>query len=351
MNNFRKRIIALVSLTCVALSAFTGCANDAEEGEGNVGKKSNDGGSSQVQEIEPITAIPFKWGGADDDGGLTLDGVDINADDPVKADHVDPTKATEESAEATTEKPVTTAYIAGEPITEVVTVTEANGEAVTEADGQAVTEVKIIANATPETPVTNAPANNDTGNSTPDGNAQNPETSAENSQNPEQTPTNAPEATSEYVSNTKGMYAMWIDISKNEDFVFNDSIIKVTFKVKENAPDGIYNISLSPDLSSIEGVTIRPDTILNGSIKVGDGSAEAVDPSSMDGFAIYGDNVSAKQGDTVEFSINMKDNPGLAAMVMWYYYDSNALEVVNCVPDGEFAEVSNNSTQTGEKSQ
>ncbi|MDE6798104.1 MAG: hypothetical protein K2J36_08860, partial [Ruminococcus sp.] len=236
--------------------------------------------------------------------------------------------------------PVTTAYKAGEPITDLVTVTEANGQAVTEANGQPVTEVKIIANATPETPATNAPENNNTENSTPD----------ENAQNPEQTPTNAPEATSEYISNTKGMYAMWIDISKKtENFVFNGSVIKITFKVKETAPDGIYNISLSQDLSSIDGDIVNPDTILNGSIKVGDGTAEAVDPSSMNGFTIYGDKVSAKQGDTVEFSINMKDNPGLAAMIMWYYYDSNALEVVNCVPDGEFADVSNNSTQTGEK--
>ena len=339
MSNFRKRIIALVSLTCVALSMITGCAGNDEGGEnGDTGKKSNNNESSQMQEIEPITAVPFKWGSEDE--GLTIDGVDINVDDPVKADHVDPTKADEESSEATTDKPVTTAYIAGEPITEVVTVTEANGQAVTEANGQPVTEVKIIANATPETPATNAPENNNTENSTPD----------ENAQNPEQTPTNAPEATSEYISNTKGMYAMWIDISKKtENFVFNGSVIKITFKVKETAPDGIYNISLSQDLSSIDGDIVNPDTILNGSIKVGDGTAEAVDPSSMNGFTIYGDKVSAKQGDTVEFSINMKDNPGLAAMIMWYYYDSNALEVVNCVPDGEFADVSNNSTQTGEK--
>ena len=358
MNNFRKRIVALVSLTCVALTMITGCAgNDESSDNGNTVKKSNNNGdSSQLQEIEPITAVPFKWGGVDDNG-LTIDGVDINMDDPVKADHVDPTKATEESEEATTGKPVTTAYIAGEPITEVVAVTEANGQAVTEADGQPVTEVKIIANAMPETDNSansNTAGDNstDNNNSTPDENTQNPEsTGAENNQNPEQTPTNAPEATSEYVSNTKGMYAMWIDISKNEDFVFNGSVIKVTFKVKENAPDGIYNISLNPDLSSIEGVTINPDTILNGSIKVGDGTADSVDPSSMNGYAIYGDNLTAKQGDTVEFSINMKDNPGLAAMVMWYYYDSNALEVINCVPDGEFAEVSSNSTQTGEKSE
>ncbi|MDE6833622.1 MAG: hypothetical protein K2J39_05175 [Ruminococcus sp.] len=349
MNNFRKRIIALVSLTCVAFSMFTGCANDTDS---DSEKKSNNSESSKVQEIEPITAVPFMWGSQDGDD-LTIDGVDINKDDPVKADHVDPTKSTEESSEETTDKPATTAYIAGEPITEVVTVTEANGQAVTEAGGQPVTEVKIIGNAMPESYGSNnnnVSNNNEASeNSTPE---QNPETSAEDNQNPEQTPTNAPETTSEYVSNTKGMYAMWIDISKNENFVFNDSIIKITFKVKEDAPDGIYNISFTTDLSSIDAVTINPDTILNGSIKVGDGTAEAVDPSSMNGFAVYGDNLSAKQGDTVEFSINMKDNPGLAAMVMWYYYDSNALEVINCVPDGEFAEVSKNSKpQTGEQSQ
>ncbi|MDE6034661.1 MAG: hypothetical protein K2G36_01955 [Ruminococcus sp.] len=361
MNNFRKRIIAIVSLACVSLTMITGCAGNDESGDnsGTLKNSNNSGESSQLQDIEPITAVPFKWGGQDEDTGLTIDGVDINVDDPVKADHVDPTKATEESEAETTAKPVTTAYIAGEPITEFVPVTEANGEAVTDAVGQPVTEVKIIANAMPETDNSvnntagdNVTDNNNTENSTPDENAQNPEsTEAENNQNPEQTPTNAPEATSEYVSNTKGMYAMWIDISKNENFVFNGSVIKVTFKVKEDAPDGIYNISLNPDLSSIDGVTINPDTILNGSIKVGEGPADNVDPSTMNGYAVYGDNLTAQQGDTVEFSINMKDNPGLAALVIWYYYDSNALEVVNCVPDGEFAEVSKNSTQTGEQAE
>lgn len=331
MNNFKKRLIALVSLTCVAFSMFTGCA-DSESDDSS--KKSNKSESSQAEDVEPMTALPFKWGSAED-SGLTIDGVDINKDDPVKADHVDATKSTDSTTE---NKENTTAYIAGEPITEVVNVTEANGETVTEAGGQPVTEVKIIANSTPE------PAETTAGN--------NSNATDANNAGSENATTVANEPASEYVSNTKGMYAMWIDISKNENFYFNDSIIKVTFKVKEDAPDGIYNISLSPDLSSIEGKTIVPDTISNGSIKVGNtDTANAVDPSSMNGFAVYGDNVTAKQGDTIEFSINMKDNPGLAALVMWYYYDSNALEVVDCVPDGEFAEVSKNSTQTGEKSE
>lgn len=318
MNNFKKRLIALVALTCVALSAFTGCADKESESDTS-SKKSDKSESSEVSE-EIMTAMPFRWG-SEEDNGITIDGVDINEQDPVKADHVDPTKASETSA--SDEKESTTAYIAGEPVTEIVAVTEANGEAVTEANGEPVTEVKTITNSTPEP------------------------TNGNNADTPNNDTTSAENTTAEYVSNTKGMYAMWIDISKNENFVFNDSVIKITFKVKDTAPDGVYDISINPDLSSIEGVTVTPDTIVNGSIKVGDGTADAVDPSTMNGFAVYGDHVSAKQGDTIELSINMKENPGLAALCVWYYYDSNALEVVNCVPDGEFAEVSKNSTQTG----
>lgn len=325
MNNFKKRLIALVALTCVALSAFTGCADNDNDDES--GKKSSKSASIESSE-EPMTAMPFQWG-EQKDSGITIDGVDINEDDPVKADHVDPTKSSDDSS-ANDETQATTAYIAGEPVTEIVAVTEANGEAVTEANGEPVTEVKTITNSTPEPTTGN---NADTSNSdTP-----NVTTSA-----------NKSNTDPDYVSNTKGMYAMWIDISKNENFVFNGSVVKVTLKVKDDAPDGIYDISISPDLSSIAGVSVDADTVVNGSIKVGDGAADAVDPSSMNGFAVYGDHVSAKQGDTVEFSINMKDNPGLAAICIWYYYDSNAFEVVNCVPDGEFAEVSKNSTQTGE---
>ncbi|MDE6101431.1 MAG: hypothetical protein K2F73_00425 [Ruminococcus sp.] len=313
MKNFKKRLIALVALTCVALSAFAGCSNKEASNK------------KDESSIEPVTAVPFHWGGAEDNE-LTMDGVEINEDDPVKADHVDLLKSSEKSSSADDKKDNkkddeegTTGYVAGEPVTEIVAVTEANGEPVTQADGQPVTEVKTITNSTPQPD--NSSSNNNNAGSNTDAN---------------------------YVSNTKGMYAMWIDISKNEDFVFNDSIIRITFRVKDNAPDGIYDIAIDPDLSSIEGVTITPDTILNGSIKVGNVSADSVDPASMNGFAVYGDKVSAKQGDTIEFCINMKDNPGLAAMCIWYYYDSNALEIVDCTPDGEFAVVSSNSTQMGE---
>lgn len=314
MKNFKKRLIALVALTCVALSAFAGCAD----------KENSSNSSKNESSEEPVNAVPFQWGGEDDD--ITMDGVEINKDDPVKADHVDPSKSSDESSsgdESSKSEEGTTGYVAGEPVTEIVPVTEANGEPVTQAGGQPVTEVKTVTNSTPQPD--NSSNNNSNNNSSVKSNTD-----------------------SDYVSNTKGKYAMWIDISKDENFVFNDSFIRVTMKVKDDAPNGIYDISIDPDLSSIAGVSIIPDTIMNGSIKVGDVAADSVDPSSMNGFAIYGDKLSAKQGDTIEFCINMKDNPGLAALCVWYYYDSNAFEIIDCVPDGEFAEISRNSTQMGE---
>ncbi len=325
MKNFKKRLIAIVALTCVALSAFAGCSN-----KDNGDSKSGSSKSSESSE-DPNLVSPFQWGDADS-GDITIDGVEINANDPVKADHVDSSKASDESSSESSSEDAknkdeegTTGYVAGEPVTEIVAVTEANGEAVTQADGQPVTEVKTITNSTPQ-----------------------PEASSGNSDNNNNNSSVGSNTDPNYVSNTKGKYAMWIDISNDGDYVFNDSFMKITFKVKDDAPDGIYDIAITPDLSAFDTSIVTPDTIINGSIKVGDVAADSVDPSSMNGFALYGDKVSAKQGDTVELCINMKDNPGLAAFCIWYYYDSNALEIIDCVPDGEFAEISKNTTQIGE---
>ncbi len=195
----------------------------------------------------------------------------------------------------------------GEPVTESVPVTNANGEAVTEAGGQPVTEF---------VPVTSVVAK---GNQT-----------------------------SDYQSNSEGRYVLWMDISKDENFVFNDQFIKVQFKIKDDAPDGNYPISIVTDLSSIKGVSIDPDKIVNGTIKVG-GSTPAEKDYSNNGFVVYGDTIGAKAGDTVDFYINCKNNPGLAAVLLWFYYDSNALECKSVKSAGEFAEIDGH-PETGKSS-
>ena len=85
--------------------------------------------------------------------------------------------------------------------------------------------------------------------------------------------------------------------------------------------------------------------MLNGTIKVGG----TIDPQDIksDGITVYADNISAKAGDTIDYYLNLKNNPGLAAILVWFYYDKNAMEVLSVEPAGEFLEVSQGDTQVG----
>lgn len=142
-----------------------------------------------------------------------------------------------------------------------------------------------------------------------------------------------------YVSNYDKMYCLWTDITDDQDFVFNDRIIKITFKIKEGIPDRDYSIRLNPDLSTISGTTVRPEKIVQGRICVGSESVKQEDLSSEEKFTVYGNNVACKQGDTVDYYISFKNNPGVAAVLLWFYYDRNAMEVVSAEAVGEFAEL------------
>ncbi|NLT09631.1 MAG: hypothetical protein GXY08_09030 [Ruminococcus sp.] len=300
MNTLKKRLIALSLFTCVAMSSVVGCgSNSSSSSEKNYSADSSSSDESVTEEkaaidIEAITnasgnpiKLPVQSGEAGNGGVTAENGMNLSGLDP-------------EDVNTSPEPDIETVTVVnenGEPVTESVPVTNANGEAVTEAGGQPVTEF---------VPVTSVIAKEIT--------------------NPD------------YKSNSEGRYVLWMDISKDENFVFNDQFIKVQFKIKEDTPDGNYPISIVTDLSSIKGVSIDPDKIVNGTIKVG-GTAPAAKDHSNEGFVVYGDTIGAKAGDTVDFYINCKNNPGLAAVLLWFYYDSNAMECKSVKSAGEFAEI------------
>jgi len=292
MNDFRKRMIAAAAIACVMLTSAVSCmdSNKKENGSSN-NNNSNNSATEATNDTTPtlehvqndkgaIVVTPFQ-SGSPADLGLTA-----APDADTALDGEDPTSA-------------------AEPATEVVEVTEANGEKATDANGQVVTQI-----------VTKAP--------------QATESSASN-----------------YVSKTDSRYCMWIDISKDKDYVFNDDFIEVYFKIKENIPEKDYAVRFNPDFSSIGGISLKPDKVIQGNIRVG-GEIEAQDVSKETGFVAYGDNVSAKPGEEVCYRINLKNNPGMAGMLVWVYYDSNAMEVEDVIPSGEFAKFAS-SASTGEK--
>ena len=294
MSNFRKKAIALASVACVALTSFASCmdskssssnagskadsnvSENATDADGNTVANANNGNGSSgngssggdvdfeniVNDQGQVVVTPFQ-SGSSDDFGIPAPEVDRDSDDPV----------------------------AKEPATEIVEVTEANGEKATDSAGNVVTQIVT------------KPA----------------DSSADN-----------------YKSKTESKYCFWIDISKDSDYVFNDQFIKVTFNLKDNIPDRDYPVRFNPDLSSVAGKTITPDKVVQGTIRVG-GDIAAQNVSSESGFVVYGDNVSAKAGDTVDYYLNIKNNPGLAGILVWVYYDANAMDVESIRPAGEFA--------------
>lgn len=307
MNSLKKRLISLLLLTSMALSSFAGCSDNNKSSKE---KDSSGSGSSQEEQttngsetnestdaenttvdifkdfpLELVTGekgelikIPMQSGEIGSVGGES-NGNGLNLGGQ------DP-----ESVDISPSIPS-----GGQSSTKPVDVTDAQGEKVTDSSGQTVTEY-----------VTENGGNSD------------------------------------YKSLTNGNYVFWMDVSKNEDFVFNDEFIKVTFEVKDGIPDGEYPITFATDFSSVKGAITNPAKIYSGSITVGGDAKKDEDHSDETDFILYGDNVSCKQGETVDFYIRAKNNPGLAATLLWFYYDSNAMTVkANGVkPTGEFAEIS-----------
>ncbi|MBP5580086.1 MAG: hypothetical protein J6X56_11560 [Ruminococcus sp.] len=300
MFDSRKKAIALAAVLCVALTSFTSCLASKEQGSNNGSSdKTTTTAASDQQSATPdieidqikddkgnVVVTPFQSGSLEDFAatGMPAGNDGLSGEDPTSA----------------------------QPATEIVEVTEANGEKATDAQGQVVTE--IITKAT--------------------------------------------EASDEYVSKIDKRYCLWIDISVDPDkdtekngvkitqdgYAFNDQFIKVTFKLKDNIPEKDYAVRFTPDFSSLRGVSQKPK-VIQGDIRVG-GSIDPQNVSGESGFVAYGDNVSAKAGDTVDYYINLKNNPGLAGMLVWVYYDSNAMDIVSLSAAGDYAKIAKG-TQTG----
>jgi len=355
MKNITRKIIAVAALLCVAASVFTGCSStstsDSDSGNGSDQKISVDTG-------EAVVKYPFEVGSPEDS---PIDAPDLNEEDPTQPVTTSADDDKKESSSTTKAEEDTTEVVKvtdekGQPATIVVQVTkpagqpvtEANGQPVTNADGQAVTEAggEPVTDAKGE-PVTEiaevtAVVTKATGHTAEvvtkptEANEKPAETQAQN------------QTENSYKSKQDARYAMWLDISKDKNFKFEGDFIKMKYKIKDDIPDGDYKIRIAPDLSDIAGVAVNPGKVIDGIIRVNNGSVESMDVSSESAdLVFYVDNVEAKQGDTIECCINVKNNTGLAAFNIWMYFDSNAMEFIEAVPCGEFEEIANG-VSTGE---
>ncbi|MCQ2491347.1 MAG: hypothetical protein MJ079_07140 [Ruminococcus sp.] len=275
MKTLTKRIIAVFAVVCVAMSSFAGCGDKKK--------------SSSVSSDDATMQYPLEFGKAEDGNALAT----APAEETTSAPVVEDTTEIEDVTDAD-----------GQPVTEAAVVTDAEGATVTDDSGAAVTEMVNV-------------------------------TTVVKKSGSDSTTTPA----AKYESKQDGRYAMWLDISKDENFFFEGDFLHIVFKVKENIPDGDYKIRISPDLSDVAGTAVYPSKVIDGTVRVTKGTIEDIDVSGETGMVFYGNNVACKQGDTVDCYINIKNNSGLVAFVIWFYFDSNALEFVSAEASGEYQKI------------
>jgi hypothetical protein len=370
MKNGKCKLLILSLIAALTLSSLAGCGGKKDD---NSSSSESSDSSSAESTVDPESLVkqPVQFYYPTDSSE------EMVTENPLDAE--DNTKSASESSDSSSSSD--NSEESNEETTQYVNVTDANGENVTDSNGENVTEVVKVTSAS-----------NNSGNSSSDSNAEtatkyvavtdangenvvdeNGETvteavkvtEASNSSNDNNNNNNDNSSTSgnsddssssggdasTYTSYMQDSWAMWIDISKDEDYIFQGEFIEVTFKIKDSTPDGVYNVDITnPDFANLVngGTTVTPDTVVGGKVFVNQEAEEQREFTDADGFAVYGDYVSAKQGDEVTFRFYMNNNPGLVAINFHFEYDMNAMDIVSCKTVGEFAAISDTSFSENE---
>lgn len=323
MKNNKRKLLALSIIASLTLAAFAGCScsGDKEDSESSLVDNNTANGPTVNEESVLQQPLQFYYPTESLEEAATQD--PLQAADPTAADPGSSDSSSDPAEPVTEIVEVTDA--AGEVVTEYVEVTQADGQKATDAQGQAVTE------AVPVTTVVTVEPTGSVGG----------ETATEEGGNSSGEEATQPPA-EEYTPYMDRGWAMWVDISKDEDFLFQDQFIEVTFKIKEDTPDGAYDVVITnPDFANIinGGTSLDADTVVDGKVYVNQEVEAQREFTDSDGFVVYGDHVGAKQGDEVKFYFNMKNNPGMVAMYFEFNFDRNAMDIVSCQAVGDFAEI------------
>ena len=310
MKNNKRKFMILSIIAALALSSTVGC------GDGKKKDSSSDNSTtSTTVDPEKFIKQPVQFYFPTDSLEENATKSALEAEDPTAPNDGSDTETDPEDTDNNNSSEPATKYINvteanGQPATIFVDATEANGEKVTNSNGETVTQ-----SVQATTAVVDENSNNNNNNNVDSSN---------------------------YVPYMQESWAQWMDISKDEDYIFNGEFIEVTFKVKDNTPDGVYDVQITnPDFANYYkgGTEVIPDTVVDGKVYVNKDLEPQREFTDSDGFAVYGDHVAVKQGDEVKFLFYMNNNPGLVAMSFIFEYDRNAMDIVSCKTAGEFAEI------------
>ncbi|MBR5371792.1 MAG: hypothetical protein IK130_06230 [Oscillospiraceae bacterium] len=129
----------------------------------------------------------------------------------------------------------------------------------------------------------------------------------------------------DYVPDMKTYLSMWIDTSKRDDYKFDGEFLVYEIKVKDDAKDGVYPIDFYHlDFANYAGDTL-PAYSNYGYICIN--SSKPSSETKLDGLTLVPEIVEAKPGDTIQYKVNIAQNPGICGFVLRMHYDSKAFEV------------------------
>lgn len=131
------------------------------------------------------------------------------------------------------------------------------------------------------------------------------------------------------------MQAWWMDISKQQDYVFNGEYLVAEFKIKDGTGDGIYPITIDhADFANWDSKTVKFETVDGAVIVGGEATENKFNESGAPQLMVS--NVAGKAGETVKITIQVKDNPGVVANVLRFSYNSDVLEFVSAGEGADF---------------
>lgn len=134
-----------------------------------------------------------------------------------------------------------------------------------------------------------------------------------------------------YTADYKTFQAYWLDMSSGGNVVCNGDFLDVTFKIKEDAPDGNYALTAGAnDFANWDAESVNV-AFVEGDIAVGSASQKEAGTPQNGTFSITAGTAKGNQGDEVTVRFDMSDNPGIVALIFRFKYDANALEVVDAV--------------------
>lgn len=316
-KNYMKKIILALVLASVSVTCF-GC-----------NKKDTESGDATGETQETLALDQAKWPLTFSHDVDTEDGED--AEEPKEDATEGDAESTQESAKASTEKapdkPVA--------VTEYVEVTDESGQPVTDAAGVVQTEVVNVTEQVQVTDPSGQPVTDAAGTVQTEvvNVTQAPPATDSNSSGTDAT-------TAAYTPVMDVCRAYWLDMSQTCDFYFEGEFLVIYFQVNEGVPDGNYPVTFkSTDIASWDVKKWDP-VCIDGEVAV-NSEITAQDDLPESDFGLKINSVAAKQGDTVQMTIDLKNNPGFCGFVLEIEYDKSALKIMSTKSGADFDSVVN----------